>query len=185
MASGLCIQPTCRLIWDGNVQNLINIDPHLWIIGALTVALHIAMRRVGALWAILLSLPSTVLHEFSHFIVALLLGGKPRGLSIIPRKQSLPDSRCRWILGSVTFYPTTISAAPTALAPLLYALVAWSAYQYGQSGILYKYGGAGLHWGIIVVMLLAGLPSREDFFVLIKNPTSTVLWGGAGFILLV
>ncbi|EEF22894.1 conserved hypothetical protein, partial [Ricinus communis] len=83
----------------------------------LAVALLLSMqllvtKRFAAL--ALLRLPSTIAHELSHWVVALVLGCRPSGLSFVPKRQ--PDNS--WRLGSVMFYPGTFSAGFVALAPL-------------------------------------------------------------------
>jgi hypothetical protein len=61
-------------------------------------------------------LPGVLLHEFSHWLVAALLGVKTAGMSLLPRRQR--DGHVR--LGSVTIYQTdVIRASLIGVAPLI------------------------------------------------------------------
>lgn len=107
--------------------------------------------RIGSFGMIMLALPATVLHELSHYLVALISGGRPTSFSIIPRSQSIEISggtRKVWTLGSVGFHPNMVSAVPTALAPLLYLPAA--GYLYVHWFDWFQFSGAeffGSMWG--------------------------------------
>src|ERR1700694_980172 len=52
-----------------------------------------------SMWRIaVLSLPGTIAHQLTHFIVGALLLAKPRGFSVWPKVVG-----CSWKLGSVSF----------------------------------------------------------------------------------
>lgn len=71
-------------------------------------------------WQIaLVSLPGTWLHEMSHWCVGLLLGAKPSGFTLWPKRRGNT-----WVLGSVSFQGLSIwNSAFVALAPLLLFLI--------------------------------------------------------------
>ena len=81
------------------------------------VLIHFA-RRWGPLYALLVW-PGTLLHELSHWLVALVLGGRPSSLSVVPSRTERG-----WRLGAVGvrnvrwFNALPIGAAPLLLAPL-------------------------------------------------------------------
>ncbi len=92
--------------------------PALILLSLFFMALLSSTRRLPWLF-FWLTLPDTLAHEFSHWLVALLLQGHPQLPRLGPRSQGQ-----RWILGSVRcqhlrFY----NAIPIALAPLLWLLV--------------------------------------------------------------
>ncbi len=61
-------------------------------------------------------LPGVMLHEFSHWLIARLLGVKTAGMSLLPQRQR--DGHVR--LGSVTIYQTdVIRASLIGVAPLI------------------------------------------------------------------
>lgn len=156
-------------------------EPWIYLLLALCLLLHYLMSRTGPLWRIILSLPATICHETAHYLIASITGGRPSGFSIIPRKQDLPNGKKQWILGSVSFRPTIFSAAVTAMAPLLCLLLAWPLFVAGPSLIPEYAGGELTFWLLLVILLLACVPSRVDFFILVRYPFSTALWAGLVF----
>ena len=91
---------------------------------AVLVLIFYALLRAvrNSMWRIaLLSLPGTIAHELTHFVVGLLLLAKPRGFSIWPTPQGHT-----WRLGSVSFGNIgLLNGAFVALAPLLLLPIAW------------------------------------------------------------
>ena len=64
-------------------------------------------------------LPGTIMHELAHFIMAILLNGKPSSFSLIPKKENnsytLGSVSCK----NITFYNALfIGLAPLVLIPL-------------------------------------------------------------------
>lgn len=78
---------------------------------------------------VLLSLaafPGTLLHELLHFVVGLILLGRPSGFSVVPRRMghgyalgSVRFANVRWYNGFL------IGLAPLLLLPLALWLLAW------------------------------------------------------------
>ena len=90
---------------------------------ALVLIFYALLRGLrDSMWRIaLLSLPGTIAHELTHFVVGLLLLAKPRGFSIWPTPQGHT-----WRLGSVSFGNIgLLNGAFVALAPLLLLPIAW------------------------------------------------------------
>lgn len=77
--------------------------------------LHRWVARKGAFLLVVSNLPVSLVHETTHYVISLLLGGRPSGVNLWPTV----NDNGRWILGSVTFRPTVLSAFPSALAPVL------------------------------------------------------------------
>jgi hypothetical protein len=112
------------------------------------------------------------MHELAHFVMALLLGGKPSGLSLWPRREG-----GGWRLGSVTARATLLSAAPTALAPLLWLplggiLLSFRSEVAGES--LARLCGVYL---AVYLCVAASIPSWQDLNVAITHPLSLLFWG--------
>ena len=59
------------------------------------LALRALRGKIVLLW--FFSLPGTMLHELLHWITALLLGGRPGGIDLIPHRAG-PGY---WVMGSV------------------------------------------------------------------------------------
>ncbi len=154
-------------------------SPHI-IVGFLAASmvmgvLHRRLSSSGSFIAILYCLPFTFMHEMAHFMVALLTGGRPSSFSIWPRRAG-----GGWILGSVNSVPTILSAAPTALAPLVWLVIAYYVM------VLWNLRPAWVPEYLIVVVLYACsaacTPSWQDIKVAIRNPFSLILWVGAAYI---
>lgn len=111
-------------------------------------------------------LPSTIIHEFLHFIVGFITFGKPTSFSVFPKK----DENGNYVLGQVQFKNIAFyNAIPTALAPIL------------MFGILYYIDK--IYWGFFEKDLLyfllyayinftfisSGIPSGQDFKVAFGN----------------
>lgn len=128
-----------------------------------------ASKWLFALWV----LPGTALHEIAHWVVAFLLRGRPRALSLWPNFRGR-----RWTLGYVTIAnPAWYNRVPIALAPLLLLPLAGLGYWHGARlwGI-----DDWRHWLALygAAMVLSGaLPSRED--IELAQPELTVLGIGA------
>jgi len=117
------------------------------------------------------------MHEMSHFVVALLTGGRPSVFSVWPRR-----SENGWVLGSVSSAPTLLSAAPTALAPL-----GWLAVGY-YSMALWDKRPVWIPDYMIMVILYACTaacsPSWQDIKVALTNPVSLLIYVAVAYIVL-
>ena len=127
------------------------------------VLIFYALLRVArnSMWRIaLLSLPGTIAHELTHFVVGLLLLAKPRGFSIWPRAEG-----STWRLGAVSFGNIgLLNGAFVALAPLLLLPIAWLCVAH----VLLPLWNDG-RWGwwllggyLTATVLFAALPSFQD-----------------------
>lgn len=113
-------------------------------------------------WRILLGWPSTVLHELSHWVVALAFGCRPSLPVLWPKKKG-----DEWVLGSVAFEPSAFATGWIALAPwwllgsLAVATLSLPAAPLTLEILKGIIAGFGL-WGSI--------PSRTDFELALKYP---------------
>lgn len=114
----------------------------------------------------LLALPSTLAHEFSHFVVALLLGGRPSGMQLWPTRQGN-----HYALGHVTVRNSTwFNLGPISLAPLLLIPLAWYLLRFVPAKPSWW---EVLLWGGLLGSLLYGsLPSGADWKLAFRAPSS-------------
>lgn len=70
-----------------------------------------------SLWlSALVNIPGTILHEFMHYWVGLLMNARPVNFSLWPKR----DLNGYYVMGSVGFQNVTYyNAVPSAMAPLL------------------------------------------------------------------
>ncbi|GAB7028426.1 hypothetical protein [Geotalea toluenoxydans] len=138
--------------------------------------------RAGSFRLILFALPGTILHELAHFVVALITGGRPHGLSIIPRRQycTIADgsSRRLWVLGSVSFGNAGIfSTVPTALAPLGLIAIAWYLYRHWFAWFPADTLHTILLYAAVYLFCYSSVPSTKDLKVACSSPAGLLLYG--------
>jgi hypothetical protein len=128
---------------------------------------HGRTERYGPLWMVLYKLPSTILHEFCHFLIAGATLSGPTGFTVWPKRSGEG-----WILGCVTCDGIgRFSALPVGLAPALIGLpLAWQAYQ--------LHNLLGYVW--VYLCLTASVPSKADVEVALSSLTGLVWWAVAG-----
>ena len=130
---------------------------------------HVARRSV---WSYaLVALPGTLLHELSHWLVALLSGGQPTSPSVFPVR-----SERGWRLGSVGIRRVRwFNAVPIAFAPLLLAPLAWLALVHAARIDARHW----MHWAGLYVAAMAAvscLPSRADAKIAISRPLGLLFY---------
>lgn len=124
------------------------------------VLLLYLLRRSMVLLS-LAAFPGTLLHELLHFIVGLLLFGRPSGLSVLPRRVahgyalgSVRFANVRWYNGCF------IGLAPLLLLPLALSLLTWR--MHGLQALQVQ----EIAWAYLLATLIyAALPSWPDIKV--------------------
>lgn len=137
----------------------------------ISIILTLYLFKPKKLWQFYVTeLPSTILHEFSHWIFALCLGCKPELPSLIPHKD--PKSN-NWILGSVNFEARMGKSALISLAPVL-LLLPFSTFFYMETvshinGLFKDPFKLGLNFLLFLTVTKALIPSPQDWFIFIKD----------------
>ena len=139
--------------------------------------------RLGSFWMILFSFPATILHELSHWLVCLVLGGGPTGFTILPElvECHMEDGslRKKWRLGSVGISkPGVLSTFPSALAPLLYVPVAFLVYLKWVELFAPSLENTLLMYVSIFLLLSSAVPSGQDIKTAFSNLGSLVMYVG-------
>ena len=124
---------------------------------AVYLVLFVLLRPKAALFSLVV-LPGTLLHELSHWVAGIVLGGRPGGLRLVPARRgnqlmlgSVEFANLRWYNG------VFIGLAPLSLLPAALALVAW------RIGHGATFGVAGAGWAYVAANLVyAAGPSRQD-----------------------
>ena len=119
--------------------------------------LLIRLARHAGMWVYaLVAVPGTAVHEFSHYLVALCLGGTPSFPSLLPTRTEKG-----WRLGHVQFRAGHLRAMFVGLAPLLLApLAVWWAVALLAHATWPLYL---LHAWIVAALLQACWPSPTDW----------------------
>jgi len=120
--------------------------------------LLIRLARHAGMWIYaLVALPGTALHEFSHFAVALCLGGSPSFPSLVPARTEAGA----WHLGHVRFQPGFLRSMFVGMAPLLLAPLAW---WWGPTFLAHAaWPLYALHAWIVAALVQAFWPSKADW----------------------
>ena len=110
---------------------------------------------------ILFDLPGTILHELSHYIIAFIIGCRPTGFTVIPRRVANG-----WMIGEVKItkgrglHLIIVAFAPLLLIPLAF----WVDYHFFYY-FSYTYTNIFLYFYILINILVSAIPSTVDFKV--------------------
>lgn len=136
------------------------------VVGAVLL-LHLLQRHV--LLFCIVALPGTIAHELTHFVVGWMTRGRPRGFSIIPRRQG-----SSYILGAVTlanvrwYNGLFIGLSPLMLFPAAILLIQWRVTVTPVNIIPDE-----IVWGYFAATLInGGVLSRQD----IKIAMTSIGW---------
>lgn len=154
----------------------------LWLMFSyfLNEAAGVAMRHdvldpMFLTWA---TLPGTIMHEGSHYIMSLLLGGHPVSFNVVPRAFYVDGELAAILQGSVLFKINEYNGAASALAPLLLvpvpAFFTWLSMK--ADGLLLRM----VFLYFAVCAWNAFMPSSIDFELAVRESSS---WSTAMFVL--
>lgn len=118
-------------------------------------------------WGIFIRLPATLVHELSHYFVALFLGCRPNLPTLWPKRVG-----SYWVMGSVRFHLKSGASALVALAPLTLLPMG-----------LFMLEGPSMSpafnlfiWAPLSAMLFVGcLPSLKDWEIAFTDPVGLFL----------
>lgn len=115
--------------------------------------------------------PVTFVHELSHWLIAHLFGCNPTHFAVLP--SQVKGQTKEGMAGQVLFTPSFISGGFVAMAPLMVSL------QLGILVVLFSNAFPAIFHvllGIVGSMLIVGgIPSRQDFRILRTYPLGGVL----------
>ncbi len=157
--------------------------PTLSVFDLIFIACALALIHVARRWVLLYALlvwPGTFLHELAHWLVALISGGEPTSLSVVPAR-----SERGWRLGAVGirrvrwYNALPIGAAPLLLAPLaVFALLHATRVE----------ATSWTHWAVLYLAVSAAvscLPSLTDWKLVASRPIGLLFYvalaAGAGY----
>jgi hypothetical protein len=137
------------------------------VLSAVIWAVLIWAERSSNLAMIMLRLPSTAIHEASHWVTAAALcSSLPSFPSIIPRREG-----GGWVLGSVNAQITWFSSFPVGMAPLLLLPGFWAVHRYTHIPPLYQALA-------LPFVIQACTPSGQDFRVAFSTIRGSLFWIG-------
>ena len=129
-------------------------------------------------------LPATFLHELAHLIVGIATFAKPTSFNLIPKKEN--DS---YVLGSVNFKNINFfNAFPVSIAPLILLVLVYvldknnfQIYKKAYELIFHNTFEFNLFTFLSLIylnyiLIYSGIPSVQDFRVLISKPVGLFFW---------
>ena len=138
------------------------------------VAVSLVLLHLSRRWVLLYALlawPGTLLHELSHWLVALVLGGQPASLSIVPVRTERG-----WRLGAVGIRRVRgWNALPIGCAPLLLAPLAVFAFVHARR----VDASSWVHGALLYVATSAAvscLPSLADWKLVWSRPLGSIAY---------
>jgi len=121
---------------------------------------------------------TTFFHELAHYLIALILGGRPKELSIIPKKMEY-EGYIYYTFGNVNAYANKFTGFFIGIAPVIwliagYFLAKWYFYFF-EADFLHTELFFILEW----ILVENGLPSKSDLKIAFQS-----IWGAVFFILI-
>lgn len=111
---------------------------------------------------------TTSLHEIMHYLIALILGGRPTGFSLIPKKRKI-GNLVYWEFGSVVAYTNRFNAFFIGIAPILNIVVAYFIWKYYFFYIKPNILSILFFYFVEWVLINNGIPSKQDLKVALKG----------------
>lgn len=141
----------------------------------LMVIILVHLKRMSCrsiFMAALVNLPGTILHEFMHFVVGVVLNARPVGFTVIPKRRD--DF---YVYGSVSFRNVTFyNAVPISLAPLGLLPIGFYINRYVLPEIEPTLFNCILYMLLQTVIIENAMPSRTDFRVAGKYKSGVILY---------
>lgn len=112
----------------------------------------------------LVNISGTILHELTHFVVALFLNGKPRSFSILPSSNKGSNGKTYYTLGSVQIAnPTWYNRFFIGMSPLMLLIALYFFdmyfYEYFENNLYTKF----IYIFLVIVLIDSSIPSSVDF----------------------
>lgn len=164
---------------NSTLLNNINIW-HLTIVDFAFIGLFFKLRErfmnsIMGVW--IFYFLGTFLHEMAHFLVALVLGAKPKFPFLFPKK----DFDGSTILGRVeTASVKWYNGFPIAIAPLSLFVVAFILQRYYFSYFDFSFLSTLFYFYLLIVLIDSAIPSSQDIRIAVSGLN---LLGGSIWIL--
>ena len=137
-------------------------DNRFYLILLVIILVHLKNATYKSMFlCALINMPGTILHEFLHFIVGLLLNAKPCNFTLLPRR-----SEKGYVMGSVGFTNITFyNAIPSSMAPLLLLPIGFYLNRYFLPNMNPTFTNYVLYVLLQTIIIENALPSSADFKV--------------------
>ena len=150
-------------------------DNRFYLILLVIVLMRVKYTTYNSLWlSSLVNIPGTILHEFMHFFVGMLLNARPCNFTIFPRRGE--DGS--YVMGSVGFRNVTFyNAVPASMAPLLLLPIGFYLNRYFLPTMEPTFVNYVLYVLLQTIIIENAMPSGADFRVTRMYICGVLLYG--------
>ena len=150
-------------------------DNRFYLILLVIILMRIKYTTYNSLWlSSLVNIPGTILHEFMHFFVGMLLNARPCNFTIFPRRGE--DGS--YVMGSVGFRNVTFyNAVPASMAPLLLLPIGFYLNRYFLPTMEPTFVNYVLYVLLQTIIIENAMPSGADFRVARMYISGVLLYG--------
>jgi len=150
-------------------------DNRFYLILLVILLLRIKYTTYKSMWlSALVNIPGTILHEFMHFFVGLVLNARPCNFTVFPRRSN--DGG--YVMGSVCFRNVTFyNAVPASMAPLMLLPIGFYINRYLLPYLTPTFMNYILYVLLQTVIIENAVPSRADFRVAGTHFSGVILYG--------
>ncbi len=150
-------------------------DNRFYLILLVIVLLRIKYTTYRSMWlSAVVNIPGTVLHEFMHFFVGMILNARPCNFTIFPRRGE--DGN--YVMGSVGFRNVTFyNAVPASMAPLLLLPIGFYLNRYFLPAMRPTFVNYVLYVLLQTIIIENAMPSGADFRVARMYVSGILLYG--------
>lgn len=150
-------------------------DNRFYLILLVIVLMRVKYTTYNSLWlSSLVNIPGTILHEFMHFFVGMLLNARPCNFTIFPRRGE--DGS--YVMGSVGFRNVTFyNAVPASMAPLLLLPIGFYLNRYFLPTMEPTFVNYVLYVLLQTIIIENAMPSGADFRVARMYISGVLLYG--------
>lgn len=150
-------------------------DNRFYLILLVIVLMRVKYTTYRSMWlSSLVNIPGTILHEFMHFFVGMLLNARPCNFTIFPRRGD--DGS--YVMGSVGFRNVTFyNAVPASMAPLLLLPIGFYLNRYFLPALQPTFVNYVLYVLLQTIIIENAMPSGADFRVARMYISGVLLYG--------
>ncbi len=150
-------------------------DNRFYLILLVIVLMRFKYSTYRSMWlSALVNIPGTLLHEFMHYFIGMLLNAHPCNFTIFPRRGD--DGN--YVMGSVGFRNVTFyNAIPASMAPLLLLPIGFYLNRYFLPYMQATFVNYILYVLLQTIIIENAMPSKADFKVAGMYISGVLLYG--------
>lgn len=150
-------------------------DNRFYLILLVIILMRAKYKTYNSMWlSALVNIPGTILHEFMHYFVGMLLNARPCNFTIWPKRGE--DGN--YVMGSVGFRNVTFyNAVPASMAPLLLLPIGFYLNRYFLPIMPATFVNYILYVLLQTIIIENAMPSGADFKVARMYISGVIIYG--------